>query len=154
MDYEEFKNKIKTDDNFLRLVIRAHFRYYDFAMIEGMFNIPENSFDKLFVEDPAFENIFAEKVRIEFSRIQRLYGWPRLNAALSTLGSLASTMDDDQGSAVRAATALVKAQQALIDLTDPGEEEEDDIDKLWRMVENEQKTRKNAKADNKDIEDI
>jgi len=154
VEYEEFKTKLKSDDTFFRLVIRTFYKYQDLEAVERLYELPEGTFDRIFAEDSDFETRFSAAVEEEFKRLQRVYSWPRINAALTTLASVMGSLDDET-KAVSAATALVRAQQALLEFTSARESvEEDDIDRIWKELENEAKQRKDDKDSEKPREGI
>jgi len=148
VDPKEFEEKLKNDESFLRLVIRSFYKYQDLEAVEKIYDLPEGTFDSIFAHDQEFEVKFSSMVEEEFKRIQRVYSWPRINAALDTLASLMGSLDDDS-KAVSAATALVRAQQALLEFTSAREADEDEIDRIWRELEDEARQKANSKDSRK-----
>lgn len=148
MDPKEFEEKLKNDESFLRLIIRSFFKYQDLEAVEKVYALPEGTFDSIFAHDQEFETKFSSMVEEEFKRIQRVYSWPRINAALDTLSALMGSLDDDS-KAVSAATALVRAQQALLEFTSAREGDEDEIDRIWKELEDEARQKENSKNSSK-----
>lgn len=136
MEINEFMDKLKEDNKFLRTIIRMQYRLKSLAMVARSFNLPDDIFDRIFIEDPKFEEIFTIKVKEEFKKIQNIVAWPQINDALKTLSSIASS--DDESRAITAASALIRAQQLLASIAVKKAEDEDDIDRLWREIKNEQ----------------
>jgi len=136
MEINEFMDKLKEDNKFLRTIIRMQYRLKSLAMVARSFNLPDDILDKIFIEDPKFEEIFTVKVKEEFKKIQNIVAWPQINDALKTLSSIASS--DDESRAITAASALIRAQQLLASIAVKKAEDEDDIDRLWREIKNEQ----------------
>lgn len=120
-----------SDEKWLSAVARAYFRAGEFSLVEIKFDLPRGVFDEIFIENPPLEERFSEVVRVEFNRIQKLSGLVRLNEALNTLVNQMNDMEDSS-KAVSAAIALAKVQEKLLDMAEP--QEEDDIDKLWEKI--------------------
>lgn len=136
MEIDDFTKKLKEDDKFLRTIIRMQYRLKSLAMVARSYNLPDDTFDRIFVDDPEFEEKFTKKVKEEFRKIQEVIAWPQINDALKTLSTIASSADETR--AINAATALIRAQQILSSISSKKDEEEDDIDRLWREMKNEQ----------------
>lgn len=138
MELDEFTKKLKEDKKFLRLVIRSLYRLTSLASVALLWGLPEDTFDVIFVDDPDFEDLFTSSVKKEFSKIQAIIAWPRINEALRMLS--AATSSDDEAKSITAASALIRAQQMLGDLMTKKDVEEDDIDKIWKEMQNERQS--------------
>jgi len=143
MDYNEFVDAIENDENFLRKIAQLYLRFGDFLSIEAELDLEPGAFAKLMREFPEARRRIAEAIDVEFEEEQRMASKVRIRKALNRLSATVDTADDET-SALKAALGILQFDLKLLK-EGRKEEEEDDLDKLWREVTSESKTKKDVK---------
>lgn len=136
MTYEQFVKKVENDDAFVRKIARAYLKSEGFLDIEVALNLPKDSFAKMMFNNPDLRTKISDAIDEEFAEEQKIASKRRIKKALDVLCDTLSGMDDPQAT-LKAALGILNFDTKLMRLEKKDEEDEDEIDRLYRELGNE-----------------
>jgi len=142
MTYEEFVVAMKEDNNFMRKVAQLYLRFGEFLSIEQELDLECGAFAKIMCESPEVWEKIATTIDTEFEEEQRIASKARIRKALNRLSATVDAVEDES-TALKAALGILQFDLKLL-RQERKVEEEDDLDKLWREVTSESKTKEDA----------
>lgn len=145
MTYKKLVDKIRNDDNFVKEVAKAYLSSEGFSDIEMSLKLPKNSFAKMMLDNPDLRTRISDAISEEFDEEQKIASKRRIKKALDVLCDILDGMEDPQAT-LKAALGILNFDTKLMRLGKKEEEDEDEIDRLYRELGDELKTEKGFKT--------
>lgn len=144
MKYVELVEELEKDNKeLLREIARIYLQEGEFHYVEMELELEPRSFMRLLVERPDLRSKLSTAIDDEFSEEQKIASRARIRKALDTLSSTMDNMDDPT-TTMKAALGILNFDMKFL-RSGRKTDEEDDLDKLWKEVTSELKTKKNTK---------
>ena len=152
MTAEEAEKRLEEDPQFMRSVARSYLVNGDFYLVDVEHELDPGTLEDIIGRRTDLRQQLGELVDTEFHEEQKMASRARVRKALK---KLAVTMDamDDPSTCVKAALGILNFDIKFLK-EERKEDEEDDLDKLWKEVTSECKTKKNTKDSKGDSEQV
>lgn len=141
-------NLFDTDPEFVRKIALEYIDLGDFRAIEARMNIELGTLEHIFYEHPVYEEKFDAMLDKQAQKKLQRESRHKIFNLIQSLTDLIDADKGDGGSSqekLRAAQILAQILQKAMNVGKQATDGEDDMEKLWKDLERERKTKPSSK---------